>query len=289
MRTSYTNRRRVLKKKRATTSTGEQAQSSAAASGSRKRFATKRTAAAGRGAPSAGALAVRQASALRKKHAQERMVLKEHMAELKRKRRVRSRGDDAATERRQMGKYMRQLRGQQIAKHASELQGVASASAALAPSGGNGADVPDWLTGPAVATPHAALRREQYAPAQVHPRKAQRYLTPPVTVGLPHGRSSDVSCMATPVPGNVRRNVALMVAHGSASAAAPARGAGGVRSSMLARAHWGDGAGGGGDEWLDDDDDTAANGSGGRDAAPARARQDVAPHELRQLFTGFGV
>jgi septal ring factor EnvC (AmiA/AmiB activator) len=63
-------------------------------------------------------------SRLMKQQVAERMVLKEHLRELEaRKDRIR-RGDSAKTERRELAKYIRQLKQEQQVKHASELQNV---------------------------------------------------------------------------------------------------------------------------------------------------------------------
>ncbi|KAL7701070.1 hypothetical protein NQL31_005333 [Lotmaria passim] len=63
-------------------------------------------------------------SQLMKRQAAERMVLKEHLRDLEaRKDRLR-RGDSAKTERRELAKYIRQLKQEQQVKHASELQNV---------------------------------------------------------------------------------------------------------------------------------------------------------------------
>ena len=65
--------------------------------------------------------ATKQRSVLLKKHAQERMVLKQHMRQLKQRRAKTVRGADAKNERREMGKYMRKLALEQAAKHKAEL------------------------------------------------------------------------------------------------------------------------------------------------------------------------
>ncbi|KAG5481066.1 hypothetical protein LSCM1_06744 [Leishmania martiniquensis] len=66
----------------------------------------------------------RQKSKLLKQQAAERMVLKEHMRDLEaRKDRIR-RGETARMERRELAKYMRQLKQEQQVKHASELSNV---------------------------------------------------------------------------------------------------------------------------------------------------------------------
>lgn len=63
-------------------------------------------------------------STLVKQQVAERMVLKEHLRDLEaRKERIR-RGDSAKTERRELAKYIRQLKQEQQVKHASELQNV---------------------------------------------------------------------------------------------------------------------------------------------------------------------
>ncbi|CAJ1021452.1 hypothetical protein, conserved [Leishmania lindenbergi] len=66
----------------------------------------------------------KQKSKLLKQQAAERMVLKEHMRDLEaRKNRIR-RGETAKTERRELAKYIRQLKQEQQVKHASELTNV---------------------------------------------------------------------------------------------------------------------------------------------------------------------
>lgn len=66
----------------------------------------------------------KQRSKLMKQQAAERMVLKEHLRDLEaRKDRIR-RGDTAKTERRELAKYIRQLKQEQQVKHASELSNV---------------------------------------------------------------------------------------------------------------------------------------------------------------------
>ncbi|KPA78585.1 hypothetical protein ABB37_06185 [Leptomonas pyrrhocoris] len=63
-------------------------------------------------------------SRLMKQQVVERMVLKEHLRDLEaRKDRIR-RGDSAKTERRELAKYIRQLKQEQQVKQASELQNV---------------------------------------------------------------------------------------------------------------------------------------------------------------------
>ncbi|KAG5481388.1 hypothetical protein LSCM4_07100 [Leishmania orientalis] len=66
----------------------------------------------------------KQKSRLLKQQAAERMVLKEHMRDLEaRKDRIR-RGETAKTERRELAKYIRQLKQEQQVKHASDLSNV---------------------------------------------------------------------------------------------------------------------------------------------------------------------
>ncbi|KPI89960.1 hypothetical protein ABL78_0928 [Leptomonas seymouri] len=66
-------------------------------------------------------------SRLMKQQVVERMVLKEHLRDLEaRKDRIR-RGESAKTERRELAKYIRQLKQEQQVKHASELQNVEAA------------------------------------------------------------------------------------------------------------------------------------------------------------------
>lgn len=70
-------------------------------------------------------LAVRKRkSELLKKQAVERMVLKERLRELSEKKKRLRRGENVKAERRELGKYIRQLREQCAKKHALELQEV---------------------------------------------------------------------------------------------------------------------------------------------------------------------
>lgn len=57
-----------------------------------------------------------------KRQAAERMVLKEHIRELKARRLRTRKGDDAKTERREIGKFIRQLEAEQKKKHEAELK-----------------------------------------------------------------------------------------------------------------------------------------------------------------------
>lgn len=66
----------------------------------------------------------KQRSQLLKQQAAERMVLKHHVRELKQRRANIRKGEDAKTERRELGKYIRQLEGEQKKKHEVELQRV---------------------------------------------------------------------------------------------------------------------------------------------------------------------
>ncbi|GET87809.1 hypothetical protein, conserved [Leishmania tarentolae] len=96
----------------------------------------------------------KQKSKLLKQQAAERMVLKEHLRDLEaRKERIR-RGETAKSERRELAKYIRQLKKEQQVKHASELSNLEvelkrlmderdSARAARAAAGMNEEDA-DW-------------------------------------------------------------------------------------------------------------------------------------------------
>ncbi|RNF25956.1 uncharacterized protein Tco025E_01802 [Trypanosoma conorhini] len=69
----------------------------------------------------------KQRSQLLKQQAAERMVLKEHTRELEARRQRIRKGENAKMERRELGKYIRQLREEQKAKHHSELAAVEEA------------------------------------------------------------------------------------------------------------------------------------------------------------------
>ena len=71
-------------------------------------------------AKSTAETATKRRSVLLKKQAQERMVLKAHMCQLKQRRAKTVRGKEAKQERREMGKYIRQLAKEQGTKHKSE-------------------------------------------------------------------------------------------------------------------------------------------------------------------------
>lgn len=64
---------------------------------------------------------MKQRSATRKQHAAERMVLKEHLRDLENRRARIRKGENAKSERRELGKYIRQLKEEQRVKHLSEL------------------------------------------------------------------------------------------------------------------------------------------------------------------------
>jgi hypothetical protein len=66
------------------------------------------------------ASAVKQRSLMLKRHAKEQMVLKHHLRELADRKAKIVRGQNARMERRELGKYMRQLKEEQLAKHAAE-------------------------------------------------------------------------------------------------------------------------------------------------------------------------
>ena len=65
--------------------------------------------------------AEKQRSALLKRHAKEKVVLKHHLRELEDRRAKIVRGQNARMERRELGKYIRQLRQEQLTKHEREL------------------------------------------------------------------------------------------------------------------------------------------------------------------------
>ncbi|CUG88788.1 Hypothetical protein, putative [Bodo saltans] len=63
----------------------------------------------------------KQRSETLKRQATERMVLKEHLRELKERRLRTRKGPDAKTERRELGKYIKQLETEQKQNHSKEL------------------------------------------------------------------------------------------------------------------------------------------------------------------------
>lgn len=63
-------------------------------------------------------------TALRKQQQVERMTLKQHTAELERRRVSIRKGDSAKQERRELGKYIRQLKEEQLTKHKTDLASV---------------------------------------------------------------------------------------------------------------------------------------------------------------------
>ncbi|EAN78687.1 uncharacterized protein TEOVI_000424700 [Trypanosoma equiperdum] len=66
-------------------------------------------------------------SKLLKRQAAERMVLKEHTRELEARRQRIRKGEDAKMERRELGKYIRQLQKEQEEKHRKELGAIEEA------------------------------------------------------------------------------------------------------------------------------------------------------------------
>ncbi|ORC92692.1 uncharacterized protein TM35_000034450 [Trypanosoma theileri] len=69
----------------------------------------------------------KERSQLLKRQAAERMVLKEHTRDLEARRQRIRKGENAKTERRELGKYIRQLREEQTSKHESELRAIEEA------------------------------------------------------------------------------------------------------------------------------------------------------------------
>ncbi|KEG13301.1 hypothetical protein DQ04_01091080 [Trypanosoma grayi] len=69
----------------------------------------------------------KQRSQLLKRQAAERMVLKEHTRDLEARRQRIRKGENAKTERRELGKYIRQLQEEQKTKHQSDLHAVEEA------------------------------------------------------------------------------------------------------------------------------------------------------------------
>lgn len=62
----------------------------------------------------------RERSLLLKRHMRERVALRDHTRELEQRRASMRRGADAKTERRELGKYIRELKNEQRTKHAAE-------------------------------------------------------------------------------------------------------------------------------------------------------------------------
>jgi hypothetical protein len=266
------NKRVAVKKRRrhAKAESGESSGSGAASSG-RKRFAVSRKRVAGSGGRTGGGSSSSGTmSRTLAKQAQERMVLKEHLAELHKRKLSRVRGEDAKTERRQMARYMRELRREQIRKHSGEITDVALQQRQDA-----------LLAGGAAAA--SAVHRAAGIDGRSR-KKALRYGVP-VTVGLPHGRSAAIPAMATPQPGNVGGSVRTMVGALAASGAlSQQERKQRVRQSQPGQQQqqrWRSGAGDDEqDEWLDDDDGVK----------PKQQQQQRQPNasDLKQLFAGFG-
>lgn len=309
MRKSKGNKR-VLKKRRA-----KKADTSAASSGvgrgggssatdtimqnhqqpQRKRFAVTTKKRSGDGiansALRAAAGGQRKSSMLLKKQAQERMVLKEHMQELKKRKMATVKGQDAKTERRQMAKYMKALRKQQISKHAGEISNLQVDQKQEA-----------ILTGNASGRAGSSTTMSR--------RKQLRYLNAPVTVGLPHGRSAAIPITATPLPSNATRSVSMMVDTSTgANSVVQSNFMGRQERQRLVKAgqqnaqqRWKVARGCGDDddtddhyaddnnnnnEWLDEDEGDFSSGqqnnyNGSRGAKGSNATN------LQQLFSGFG-
>lgn len=91
--------------------------------GERKQKAgvSSRSSAAG---PGVLRLLKKKKSALLKRHAAERMVLKERLRELTEKKNRLRRGENVKVERRELSKYIRQLREQLVKKHEDDLSSV---------------------------------------------------------------------------------------------------------------------------------------------------------------------
>ncbi|KAH9589190.1 hypothetical protein LSM04_003744 [Trypanosoma melophagium] len=69
----------------------------------------------------------KERSQLLKRQAAERMVLKEHTRDLEARRQRIRKGENAKMERRELGKYIRQLQAEQTTKHQSELRAIEEA------------------------------------------------------------------------------------------------------------------------------------------------------------------
>jgi hypothetical protein len=74
----------------------------------------------GRGEAADPAAAAKDRSQLLKRHAKDEIVLKKHLRDLADRKAKIIRGQNARMERRELGKYMRQLKAEQEAKHAKE-------------------------------------------------------------------------------------------------------------------------------------------------------------------------
>ena len=271
MRLSKTSNKRVLKKKRSKAD-GNSEKNSATA---KKRFATKKksstTNSAVRHAPLQQKMTV-----LRKKQAQERMVLKEHLKDLQRKKLSRTRGEDAKNERRQMGKYIKQLKKQQVNKHADEINNVTNQEAQNALQSGN----------------YQELRTRNLSSInQVHRKKAQRYLQAPLTVGLPHGRSS---ANPVPIPSNVSNNVNFLAQMKNSSNYNNNNNNGNNNQQQQQARRWQNNNSNNdfnGDEWIDVDEDGAIPSSNQQQQRNGNGNNNNnnSNDQLRQLFSGFGV
>jgi hypothetical protein len=90
--------------------------------------------------------AAKQRSILLRRQAAERMALKEHVAQLEERRRHIRKGEDAKLQRRELGKYIRQLMQEQEAKHQAELQAVEVQRSAADKSAALDSTVPEALS-----------------------------------------------------------------------------------------------------------------------------------------------
>lgn len=77
-----------------------------------------------RGSSRSVKMLIAERSSLYKKQAKERSVLKRHLVDLKERRERIRKGDTAKMDRRELGKYIRQLRKEQTEKHEDELRSV---------------------------------------------------------------------------------------------------------------------------------------------------------------------
>ncbi len=86
--------------------------------------------------------AAKQRSALLKRQARERMVLKHHLRELEDRKSKIVRGQNARLERRELAKYMRQLQEEQVSKHTKERQDADEALRLAQGGAASGATLP---------------------------------------------------------------------------------------------------------------------------------------------------
>ncbi|ESL08946.1 hypothetical protein TRSC58_03341 [Trypanosoma rangeli SC58] len=125
-------RKKKLKLSKRTTTSGDISAVVAAAVGVKKTTQLRLKKSGGRAASGKQRVAAlealrKQRSQLLKQQAAERMVLKEHTRGLETRRQRIRKGENAKLERRELGKYIRQLKEEQKAKHQSELAAIEEA------------------------------------------------------------------------------------------------------------------------------------------------------------------